>query len=145
MWERFSESARKSVVYSQEEAARRGHGMVTPEHLLLGLLREPCEATEALRSCGTSPEDVRKLLESRMASIEGQAVRAKDMTLTARGKRVIDLAYDEVVALKHKSVGTEHLLLGVIREGSETAAGVFASVGIDPDSVRQAVRDLHVS
>src|SRR5437016_296909 len=122
MWQRFTQRAKRAVVLAQEEAVRRGESFVGPEHLLLGSLRE--EDTLAARTL----IDMGVPLAAVRAAIERQETPANPspqlLQLTPRAKRVIDLAYDEARLLNQRYIGTEHLLLGLIREGRSLAARV---------------------
>src|SRR5262249_19456322 len=112
MWQRFTERARRIVFFAQEEARHLGVDYVGTEHILLGLVREnDTVAAEVILALGGSLSDIR-------AEVERQVVRGggrigKDMQLTPRAKRAIDLAYDEARLLYNSYIGTEHLLLGL--------------------------------
>src|SRR5687767_5486954 len=138
MWQRFTERARKCVFYAQEEAQKFGQPYVSTEHLLLGLLREidsvGCRVLEVL---GISIGRVREVVEKELPSAE--SLPSQDMTLTPRAKRVIDLAYDEARDLNNNYIGTEHLLLGLIREGDGLAGRALAMLGAELDAARRAV------
>ena len=141
MWQRFTERARKSVFFAQEEAQGFGEGYVSTEHLLLGILRAPDGVSNRVLdslgvSCTKVESDVRKQLP------RGDARPNQDMTLTPRAKRVIDLAYEEARQLSNNYIGTEHLLLGLVREGDGLAGRVLASHGVKIDLARQAVIEL---
>jgi len=130
MWQRFTESARKVVFYAQEEAQKFGEGYVSTEHLLLGLVREPeCPGAKILVGCGVSLNRVRAEVEKQLP--QGDSRPSSDMTLTPRAKRIIDLAYDEARGYKHNYIGTEHLVLGLVREGDGLAGRVLAKLGVD--------------
>lgn len=138
MWQRFSENARKVVFYAQEEAQKQGEPYLGPEHLLLGLLRRPdCLAAELILAQGKSLESVRQSLEAGLEPKSGN--RMTDMTLTPRAKRIIDLAYDEARRFGNRFVGTEHLLLGLIRENSGECGRVLEELGFDLDEIRAKV------
>ncbi len=138
MWQRFSENARKVVFYAQEEAQRFGEGYVSTEHLLLGLLREAeGVGCRVITNLGVSLAKVQKEVEKQLP--RGDARPAKDMSLTPRGKRVIDLAYDEARNLNNNYIGTEHLLLGLIREEDGLAARVLGKLGVELDRARREV------
>jgi ATP-dependent Clp protease ATP-binding subunit ClpA len=140
MWQRFTASARQVVFYSQEEAQRLGEGYVSTEHLLLGITRDSqTTASRVLAQLGISLEAVRTEVEKGVA--RGDSIPSQDMTLTPRGKRVIDLAYEEARSLGDDYIGTEHLLLGLIREGEGLAGRVLAKLGARLDNARQFVRD----
>ncbi|MGO8670044.1 MAG: Clp protease N-terminal domain-containing protein [Capsulimonadaceae bacterium] len=141
MWDLFTEPARRVVFYAQEEA-RLGQNYVSTEHLLLGLLREPGNAaSRILNQMEVSPGNIAMAVE-RMVE-RGSSPPGKDMQLTPRGKLVIDLAYDEAKRMGNNYLGTEHLLLGMMREADGVAGRVLAGLGADLDRTRQAVVELH--
>jgi len=141
MWQRFTERARKVVFYAQEEAQKFGEGYVSTEHLLLGLVRESDSvAARVLEKLGVSLNRVRSEVEKQLP--RGDARPSQDMTLTPRAKRVIDLAYDEARSLNNNYIGTEHLLLGLIREGDGLAGRVLAKLGVELDRARSEVMSL---
>jgi ATP-dependent Clp protease ATP-binding subunit ClpC len=141
MWQRFTERARKVVFYAQEEAQRFGEGYVSTEHLLLGLVRESDSvAARVLEKLGVSLNRIRAEVEKQLP--RGDARPAQDMTLTPRAKRVIDLAYDEARNLNNNYIGTEHLLLGLIREGDGLAGRVLAKLGVELEKARREVMAL---
>lgn len=144
MWQRFTERARKVVFYAQEEAHKFGEGYVSTEHLLLGLVREQDSvASRVLDKLGVSLQRVRGEVERQLP--RGEAKPAQEMTLTPRAKRVIDLAYDEARTLNNNYIGTEHLLLGLIREGDGLAGRVLAKLGVDIERARREVMALQDS
>ena len=141
MWQRFTERARKVVFYAQEEAQKFGEGYVSTEHLLLGLVRESDSvAARVLDKLGVSLNRVRAEVEKQLP--RGDARPNQDMTLTPRAKRVIDLAYDEARNLNNNYIGTEHLLLGLIREGDGLAGRVLAKLGVELEKARREVMGL---
>ncbi len=141
MWQRFTERARRLVFFAQEEARRLGENYVSTEHLLLGLTRENGSvAARILDRMGVSLERVRSEVERQVARGDGRL--GQDMQLTPRAKRVIDLAYDEARQLSNKYIGTEHLLLGMIREGEGLAGRVLAKLGVELERTRAEVRTL---
>lgn len=141
MWQRFTERARKVVFYAQEEAQKYGEGYVSTEHLLLGLVREPGSlAAQVLEQLSLSLERVRYEVDKQLP--RGDMRPTSDMTLTPRAKRVIDLAYDEARNLNNNYIGTEHLLLGLVREGDGLAGRVLLKLGMDMEQTRQVVMDL---
>src|SRR5579875_727637 len=141
MWQRFTERARHVVFFAQEEAIRFGANHVCTEHLLLGLLRDgDSVACRALERMGFSLEGIRQELEPQIPHGDGQLTQ--DMQLTPRAKRVIDLAYDEKRHLNNNYIGTEHLLLGLIREGEGLAGRVLAKLGVDLERTRHEVQAL---
>ena len=116
MWQRFTERARRVVFFAQEEAGRLGENYVSTEHLLLGLVREhDSVAARILAALGVSQGKIRIEIERQVQRGDGR--QCEEMQLTPRAKRVIDLAYDEVTQFSNNYIGTEHLLLGLIREG----------------------------
>ncbi|BDI30240.1 hypothetical protein CCAX7_22910 [Capsulimonas corticalis] len=143
MWQRFSEGARKTVFFAQEEAAELGQIFVAPEHLLLGLLRErETSAGRLLRAVGADPGVVRDSLLQQ--SIRGDEQRG-DKQLTPRAKRVIDLAYEAATDLQDDYIGTEHLLLGVLRENESMAAKVLNAHGVLYGVVLAKIREMRGS
>lgn len=138
MYERFTERARKVLFLSQQEAKRLGHNYVGTEHLLLGLVAEgEGVATEALQTLGISLQKVRGEVEKIIGA--GEAPYLGDVALTPRAKRVLELALDEGRQLGHSYVGTEHIILGLIRESEGVAAQVLKNMGADLDKVRKQV------
>jgi ATP-dependent Clp protease ATP-binding subunit ClpC len=138
MWQRFTERARKVVFYAQEEAGRLGENYVSTEHVLLGLVREnDSVAARILDRLGVSLGRIRSEIERQVTRGDGRL--GNDMQLTPRAKRVIDLAYDEARQLNNNYIGTEHLLLGLIREGEGLAGRVLSKLGVDLDRTRREV------
>jgi hypothetical protein len=134
-FEQFTERARRVLSHAQEEAQRFNHNYIGTEHLLLGLLRDPDSlATKVLGDMGVRLEDARRAVEH----IIGRGDRSVlgEIALTPRSKMVIELAVDEARRLDHHYVGTEHLLLGLVREGEGIAAGVLESLGVTLDRAR---------
>ncbi len=144
MWQRFTERARRIVFFAQEEAARLGQNYVEPEQLLLGLVREnDSVASRILDRMGVSLGLIRSHVERQVERGDGRL--DQDMQLTPRAKRVIDLAYDEARQLNNDYIGTEHLLLGIIREGEGLAGRVLAKLGVELEQVRREAVPLHDS
>src|SRR5213593_701393 len=138
MWQRFTERARRVVFFAQEEAARLGENYVGTEHLLLGLVREnDSVAARILDRLGVALGRVRADVEQQVT--RGRGNLGQDMQLTPRAKRVIDLAYEEARQLNNNYIGTEHLLLGLIREGDGLAAHVLVPLGADLERARAEV------
>lgn len=138
MFGRFTERAQRVIVLSQEEARRLGHNVVGTEHILLGLIAEGEDvAARSLLSLGISIDQVRDEVE-RMIGRGGQPTQGP-IGFTPRSKRVLELAFDEARRLGHTYIGTEHLLLGLIREGEGVAAQVLTNLGADLDKVRTQV------
>ncbi len=141
MWQRFSEHARQAVFHAQEEAQRLGDGYVSTEHLLLGLLRNgDSTAMRALSAIGVSAQEIWAKVERQLP--KGESRPGADMTLTPRAKQVIDLAYEEARNMSHNYIGTEHLLLGLLREGDGLAGRVLAGSGVGLDALRLAVMEV---
>ncbi len=138
MWQRFTERARKVVFYAQEEAQKFGEGYVSTEHLLLGLVRESDSvAAQVLEAIGVSLNRIRIEVEKQVP--RGDARPSSDMTLTPRAKRVIDLSYEEARGLGNNYIGTEHLLLGLLRERDGLAGRVLQKLGLEVEIVRPNV------
>jgi hypothetical protein len=141
MFERFTERARRSVVLAQEEARKLDHGYIGTEHLLLGLIREgEGVAARALESLGISLEIACEQVVARVG--RGQRPPSGHIPFTERAKRVLELSLRESGQLGHRYIGTEHLLLAIVREGDGVAAQVLAGLGADLDRVRQQVIEL---
>jgi hypothetical protein len=144
MWHRFTEQARRVVFCAQSEAERFGDTAVRPEHLLLGLIAEPDTlASRVIIDSGTSLVRLRAEVEKLMES--GTTSPSSDMTLTETSRRVVQLAYDESHSLGGNSIGTEHLLLGLLREGENLAAKVLAKMGFEIEQVYNLVVDLRAA
>ncbi len=140
MFERFTERARRSIILAQEEAKRLFHGAVGPEHVLLGIIREgEGVASKALISLSIDAQQVRVQIEDAIG--RGERASHEELTFTREATRVLELALDEARRLGHNYIGTEHLLLGLIREG-EGAARVLESKGAHVDRVRAQVLHL---
>jgi hypothetical protein len=138
MFHRFTDRARRAAQLAQEEARLLRHDYVGTEHLLLGLLYEGAGvAAQALESLGISREDVRGQVEEIIG--HGQGSRSGHIPFTARAKKVLELSLREALALGHHYIGTEHLLLGLLREGEGIAAQVLTRLGADHARVRERV------
>jgi hypothetical protein len=138
MFQRFTDRARRAVHLAQEEARLLGHDYVGTEHLLLGLLYEgEGVAARALESLGISREDVRGQVEEIIG--HGQGSRTGHIPFTCRAKKVLELSLREALALGHHYIGTEHLLLGLLREGEGIAAQILVRLGADHALVRERV------
>ena len=143
MWQRFTERARRVVYYSQQEAERYGHTHISTEHLLLGLVtNDDSVATRILEKFGVTSQQVRAAIVSDLQPADRKT--SSDMQLTPRCKRVIDLAYDEAKQLGNNYIGTEHLLLGLIREAEGLAGRILARLGVDLESARNAAKTLQM-
>ena len=133
---RFTERARKVLSLAQEEAQRFQHHYIGTEHLLLGLVREgDGVAAKVLMNLGVKLEEVRTTIESIIG--RGDHIVLGEIGLTPRAKKVIELAVDEARRLNHHYIGTEHLLLGLVREGEGIAAGALQSLGVKLEDVRK--------
>ena len=134
-FEKFSERARHVLTIAQEEARQMNHSYIGTEHILLGLAREEeGVAAKVLTNLGVSLNKVRSAVE--FISGRGERPSTSDTGLTPRAKRVIELAIDEARQLGHNYIGTEHLLLGLLREGEGVAAGVLESLGVTLERAR---------
>jgi len=141
MFERFTEKARRVVVYAQEEARMLNQNYIGTEHLLLGLIREQDGiAAKALESLNISLEDVHTQVEELIG--RGTFVPSGHIPFTPRAKKVLELSLREALQLGHNYIGTEHILLGLIREGEGVAAQVLLNLGADLEKVRSAVIQL---
>ena len=138
MFERFTDRARRVVVLAQEEARMLNHNYIGTEHLLLGLIHEgEGVAAKALESLGIVLEGVRQQVEEIIG--QGQQAPGGHIPFTPRAKKVLELSLREALQLGHNYIGTEHLLLGLIREGEGVAAQVLVKLGADLNRVRQQV------
>ncbi len=142
MFERFTEKAIKVIMLAQEEARRLGHNFVGTEQILLGLIGEGTGvAAKVLKSMGVNLKDARIEVEKIIG--RGSGFVAVEIPFTPRAKRVLELSLEEARQLGHNYIGTEHLLLGLIREGEGVAARVLENVGVDLSKVRtQVIRML---
>jgi ATP-dependent Clp protease ATP-binding subunit ClpC len=141
MFERFTDRARRVVVLAQEEARMLNHNYIGTEHILLGLIHEgDGVAAKALQSLGVSLEGVRQQVEEIIG--QGQQAPSGHIPFTPRAKKVLELSLREALQLGHNYIGTEHILLGLIREGEGVAAQVLVKLGADLNRVRQQVIQL---
>ncbi|XP_057870473.2 ATP-dependent Clp protease ATP-binding subunit ClpA homolog CD4B, chloroplastic [Cryptomeria japonica] len=138
MFERFTEKAIKVIMLSQEEARRLGHNFVGTEQILLGLIGEGTGiAAKVLKSMGVNLKEARVEVEKIIG--RGSGFVAVEIPFTPRAKRVIELALEEARQLGHNYIGSEHLLLGLLREGEGVAARVLEKLGVDPGNIRTQV------
>ncbi|MDE2990008.1 MAG: ATP-dependent Clp protease ATP-binding subunit [Chloroflexota bacterium] len=138
---KFTERAKKVLVFAQDEATRFNHNYIGTEHLLLGLVREgEGIAAQVLTNLGVELNKVRNAVEFIIG--RGERMVVGDISLTPRAKRVIELSIEEARRLGHNYIGTEHLLLGLVREGEGIAAGVLESLGVNLEKVRAQVVQL---
>lgn len=141
MFERFTDRARRVVVLAQEEARMLNHNYIGTEHILLGLIHEgEGVAAKAMESLGISLEAVRAQVEEIIG--QGQQAPSGHIPFTPRAKKVLELSLREALQLGHNYIGTEHILLGLIREGEGVAAQVLVKLGADLNRVRQQVIQL---
>jgi ATP-dependent Clp protease ATP-binding subunit ClpC len=140
-FEKFSEGARRVLSLAQEEAQRFNHSYIGTEHILLGLVRETEGlASQVLANMGVDLDKVRSAVEFIIG--RGERPILGDIGLTPRAKKVIELAVDEARRMNHNHIGTEHLLIGLLREGEGVAAGVLESLDITLDRVREETRKV---
>ena len=138
MFERFTEKAIKVIMLAQEEARRLGHNFVGTEQVLLGLIGEGTGiAAKTLKAMGVNLKDARVEVEKIIG--RGSGFVAVEIPFTPRAKRVLELSWDEARQLGHNYIGTEHLLLGLIREGEGVAARVLENLGVDLNKIRSNV------
>ncbi len=141
MFKRFTDRARRVVVLTREEAVAHNHNYIGPEHILFGLIREgEGVGARALESLGISLDTVRQQVEEIIG--QGQQAPSGDISFTPRAKKVLELSLREALQLGHNYVGTEHILLGLIREGDGVPAQVLGKLGADLNRVRHHVIQL---
>jgi ATP-dependent Clp protease ATP-binding subunit ClpC len=141
MFERFSDPARRVVVLAQEEARELDHQRVGTEHMLLGLLGEADSlAGRALGSLGIEPVTVRQQVMEGVG--RGDSPSPRRIPFSARAKKVLELSLREALALDHEYIGTEHILLGIVREGEGLAAKILVGLGVDLSNLRARVLEL---
>ena len=141
MFERFTDRARRVVVEAQDEARTLNHNYIGTEHILLGLIHEgQGTGAKALESLGISLDTVRQQVQEIIG--QGQHAPSGHIPFPPRAKKVLELGLAESKALGHHYIGTEHILLGLIREGDGVAAQVLVKLGADLNRVRQQVIQL---
>ena len=141
MFERFTDRARRVVVLAQEEARMLNHNYIGTEHLLLGLIHEnEGVAAKALDSLGITLNGAREQVQDIIGP--GQQAPSGHIPFTPRAKKVLELSLREALQLGHNYIGTEHILLGIIRAGEGVAAQVLTKLGTEPQKVRSTVLDL---
>lgn len=134
MYGRFTEKAEKAINYSQESAMQLGHGYVGTEHLLLGLMREGTGvASRVLQGQGVSEEKILKEIEELIG--RGEASGQQPLGFTPRTKKVLELSFSEARKMGHNYIGTEHLLLGIMKEGESVAVRILIDLGVDPQKL----------
>ena len=142
MFNRFTERARKVIVYAKEEARRFNHDYIGTEHLLLGLVREgEGVASAVLQKLGLDLETIRIEVE-KLVQPGPQTQVMGDIPFTPRSKKSLELSAEEARALGHNYIGTEHILLGLVKEGEGMAYRVLLNLGLDLDKLRSEVMDL---
>lgn len=142
MFDRFTERARKVIILAKEEAKRFNHDYIGTEHILLGLIKEgESVAAAVLQNLGLSLDTIRLEIE-KLVQFGPSTVVSGDIPFTPKAKKVIELAMDEARRLGHNYIGTEHLLLGLIKEGEGVASHVLTNVGLDLNKVRSEVIKL---
>src|SRR6187402_1775651 len=140
-FDKFTERARRVLTLAQEEAQRFNHNYIGTEHLLLGLVREgDGVAAKVLNNLGVELSKVRSAVEFIIG--RGEKSVSGEIGLTPRAKKVIELAVEEARRMNHSYIGTEHLLLGLVREGEGIAFGVLESLGVNLEKVRQQVMQV---
>ena len=141
MFERFTERARQVIVLAQGEARLLKHNYIGTEHELLGLIREEQGlAAQALASLGVTLEDVRSHVV-RIVGL-GEEVATGEIPFTPRAKRVLELSLREAISLGHDYIGTEHILLGLVREGDGVANHILLDLGAGPEDLQSVVMQL---
>ncbi|MDD5671405.1 MAG: ATP-dependent Clp protease ATP-binding subunit, partial [Candidatus Omnitrophica bacterium] len=142
MFDRFTERARKVIILAKEEAKRFNHDYIGTEHILLGLIKEgESVAAAVLQNLGLSLDTIRLEVE-KLVQFGPSTIVSGDIPFTPKAKKVIELAMDEARRLGHNYIGTEHLLLGLIKEGEGVASHVLMNVGLDLNKVRTEVIKL---
>ncbi|MDR0416014.1 MAG: AAA family ATPase, partial [Propionibacteriaceae bacterium] len=141
MFERFTDRARRVVILAQDEARMFGHNYIGTEHVLLGLIHEgEGIAAKALEQVGVTLDAVRRQVEEVIG--HGEQAPTGHIPFTPRAKRVLELSLREALQLNHSYIGTEHILLGLIREGEGVAAQVLIKLGADLNQIRDTVLQL---
>src|SRR5450755_4287327 len=138
MFERYTEKARRVIFFARYEASQFGSPYIETEHLLLGLLREDKALTNRFLRSHASVESIRKQIEGH-TTIREQVSTSVDLPLSNESKRVPAYAAEEAEQLSHKHIGTEHLLLGLLREHEFAAASILQDIGIALDKAREMV------
>ena len=137
-YEKFTERARRTLSLAQEEAQRFNHNYIGTEHLLLGLVRETeGGAATIFRLNNTDTNRVRSATEFIIG--RGETPKPGEIGITPRARHVLELAIDEAHRLDHPFIGTEHILVGLMRQGEGVAAGVLESLGLTPEKARSAM------
>jgi ATP-dependent Clp protease ATP-binding subunit ClpC len=138
LFERFTDTARRVVVYAKEEALLLDHDYIGTEHILLGLLRDDTEmAVQVLTSLGAALAPARAQVEEMVG--RGRQAPVGDIPFTARAKKVLELSLREALQLGHNYIGSEHILLGLVREGEGGGTEILKRLEVDTDKVRRDV------
>ena len=138
MFERFTDGARRAVVLAQDEARRLNHSYIGTEHLLLGVLREgQGVAATALNVLGVSLDGIRQRVEETIG--RGANKPCAHLAFTPSAKQAVERSLQEAVHLEHNRIGTEHILLGPLRQDGDTAIQILVALGTDADRVRRQV------
>ena len=140
MWYEFTKHAHKAWAYAQEEAKMLGGNFVATEHLLLGLIREHNVARVVLERLGVSSDELRSQVQQYLTAGDGNTDGKPQ--LTPGGKRVIDFSYDEAQRMNSNYIGSEHILLGLLREGDAVAGKVLQHMGLDLAGTRAEVNRI---
>src|SRR6266481_2265241 len=135
MFERFSDRARRVVVQAQEEARRLNYSFIGPEHLLLALVQSDGTGPQALQSLGVPLESVRRQVEERIGTGPGPSTPGH-IPFKGGAKKVLEMSLREALSLGHNYIGTEHILLGLLREGESDTDSVVRLLGVDITQVR---------
>jgi ATP-dependent Clp protease ATP-binding subunit ClpC len=142
VFERFTDGARNVIVHAQDEARALRHNYIGTEHLLLGLLREDeGVAARVLSSFDVTVDRVREHVRSVIGEGDEPLERSGQVPFTPRAKKVLDLSLREALSLGHNSIGTEHILLGLVRENEGVAARILLDSGADAEMIRRKVLD----
>jgi len=139
MFERYTERARRVIFFARYEASQFGSHTIETEHLLLGLVREDKNLTHRFIAQSSTAEEIREAVKQR-STIHEKVSTSIDLPLTDECKRVLAYAAEEAVALYHRHIGTEQLLLGVLREGNSLAAQILSERGIRLNTIREELR-----
>jgi dipeptidase E len=140
MFERFSENGKKLMSLARQEALRLGHDTITPDHIALGLLQlDDCIAMSMLRRLGADPQALREALGSALPP--GPGPTSVHLPFTPESRKVLELMLEGATLVGHSYVGSQHVLYGIVREGSSIAAAALSRLGISPDAVRSALLD----
>ena len=142
MFDRFTDHARKVMGLARQESLRFKHDYIGTEHMALGLIQEGSGvASDVLKNLDVDPKEIRKRVEKAVTP-GATTITTGQLPFTPRGKKVLEFALEEATTFGHNYIGTEHLLLGLIREGSGIAAKVLADIGVDPEATRKEIHEL---